>query len=112
MSFVAIDHVQLAIPAGGEDDARHFWCDLLGFAEVPKPELLAKRGGAWFANGPVQVHVGIETPFAAAQKAHPAFRVDDLATLATLLTQSGHPVRWDTEIPGVLRCHANDPFGN
>ena len=110
--FVSIDHVQLAIPVGGEDKARRFWCDLLGFAELPKPESLARRGGAWFEHGPVQVHVGVETPFASAEKAHPAFRVSDLQSLAALLTDSGHPVRWDDEIPGVFRCHLNDPFGN
>ncbi len=112
MSFVAIDHVQLAIPEQGEDQARKFWCDLLGFVELPKPEALAKRGGAWFENGSVQVHVGVETLFAASQKAHPAFRVSDLPALVTLLTKSGYPVRWDTEIPDVHRCHVNDPFGN
>ncbi len=110
--FLALDHVQLAIPVGGEDAARRFWCELLGFTELPKPESLAKRGGAWFENGLVQVHVGVETPFVPARKAHPAFRVLDLATLAAQLTDSGHPVRWDTEIPEVIRCHADDPFGN
>jgi hypothetical protein len=43
--FAAIDHVQLAIPVGGEDEARQFWCGLMGFIELPKPESLAKRGG-------------------------------------------------------------------
>ena len=110
--FEAIDHVQLAIPAGGEDEARQFWCDLLGFSELTKPESLAKRGGAWFENGPLQVHVGVETPFIPAQKAHPAFRVTNLTAIVDLLTQSGHPVRWDSEIPEVIRCHVDDPFGN
>jgi hypothetical protein len=110
--FAAIDHVQLAIPVGGENEARQFWCALLDFTELPKPESLAKRGGAWFKNGSVQVHVGVETPFAPAQKAHPAFLVSDLASLAARLSDSGYPVRWDTEIPNVIRCHVDDPFGN
>ena len=110
--FEAIDHVQLAIPAGGEDEARRFWCVVLGFSELPKPDSLAKRGGAWFENGSVQVHVGVESSFAPAQKAHPAFRVHDLKNLAKLLSESGHPVRWDNEIPDVFRCHVDDPFGN
>ena len=42
----AIDHVQIAIPVGGEDQARPFYGDLLGLTEVPKPAELAKRGGA------------------------------------------------------------------
>jgi hypothetical protein len=110
--FAAIDHVQLAIPVGGEDEARQFWCGLMGFIELPKPESLAKRGGAWFKNGSIQVHVGVETPFIAARKAHPAFRASNLNSLAKLLSESGHPVRWDTEIPDLIRCHVDDPFGN
>jgi hypothetical protein len=110
--FAAIVHVQLAIPVGGEDEARQFWCGLMGFIELPKPESLAKRGGAWFENGPIQVHVGVETPFIAARKAHPAFRVSNLNSLAKLLSEFGHPVRWDTEIPDLIRCHVDDPFGN
>jgi catechol 2,3-dioxygenase-like lactoylglutathione lyase family enzyme len=35
--FTAIDHVQLAIPAGEEDRARAFYRDLLGMVELAKP---------------------------------------------------------------------------
>ena len=45
MTLQAIDHVQLAIPAGGENAARAFYRDLLGLVEQPKPPELAKRGG-------------------------------------------------------------------
>jgi catechol 2,3-dioxygenase-like lactoylglutathione lyase family enzyme len=110
--FLAIDHVQLAIPSGGEDMARWFWCDLLGFVELPKPEALAKRGGAWFQLGNVQVHVGIEAGFVPTQKAHPAFLVSDLTVLVDGLIDAGFHTRWDYEIPEVIRCHINDPFGN
>ncbi len=30
-NWVAIDHVQLAIPVGGEDAARRFYVEVLGF---------------------------------------------------------------------------------
>jgi len=48
--FSAIDHVQLAMPAGREDDARAFFLGVLGMTEVPKPPDLAKRGGCWFSS--------------------------------------------------------------
>ena len=51
MSVVGIDHVQLAMPPGREDEARVFYAQLLGIPEVPKPADLAKRGGAWFEGG-------------------------------------------------------------
>lgn len=43
-----IDHVQLAMPPGGEAQARQFYVDVLGLREIAKPPHLAKRGGAWF----------------------------------------------------------------
>ena len=37
MHIVGMDHVQLAMPAGREDDARAFYDQLLGIPEVAKP---------------------------------------------------------------------------
>ncbi|HEU4327241.1 MAG TPA: glyoxalase, partial [Roseiflexaceae bacterium] len=78
MELVGFDHLQLAIPPGGEEAARAFYGVLLGMTELPKPAALAARGGCWFAAPGVQLHMGVETPFAPARKAHPAFLVDDL----------------------------------
>jgi predicted enzyme related to lactoylglutathione lyase len=107
------DHVQVAIPAGSEEAARAYYGELLGMAELPKPAALAVRGGCWFASGHATLHLGVETPFSAARKAHPAFLVADLEALAGRLTAAGYDVvRSDGEIPGVRRFHTFDPFGN
>jgi predicted enzyme related to lactoylglutathione lyase len=107
------DHVQVAIPAGSESNAREFYGGLLGMAEVPKPAALAARGGCWFTSGAAVLHLGVEQPFHAARKAHPAFLVDDLDALAARLTAAGHDcVHTDGEIPGVRRFHTADPLGN
>ena len=108
----AIDHVQLAMPAGSEEDARAFYEDLLGLEHQPKPAALAARGGCWFSNGDVTLHLGVEEEFRPARKAHPALRVDGFDTLCETLEASGHPVRPDHEIPGIKRCYVDDPFGN
>ena len=110
--FTAIDHVQLAMPPGGEETARQFYRDLLGMAEVPKPEELVKRGGCWFESGAVQVHLGVEKDFHAAKKAHPALRCRDYAGLVQRLSGAGVEVTEVNDIPGVRRCHIHDPFGN
>jgi len=111
--ITAYDHVQLAIPRGGEDDARRFYGELLGMAEVPKPAALAVRGGCWFTSGAAVLHLGVEEPFAPARKAHPAFLVDDLDGLRTALTVAGcECASADGQIPGVRRFHTHDPFGN
>ena len=104
-----IDHVQLAIPVGAEDEARSFYAGLLGLTEVPKPPILAARGGAWFEAGATIVHVGVEDDFAPARKAHPALLVEGLHAF---VDRTGLHVRWSDEIPGTVRCHLHDPFGN
>jgi catechol 2,3-dioxygenase-like lactoylglutathione lyase family enzyme len=109
---IAIDHVQLAMPRGREDDAEAFYCGLLGFERVPKPAALAARGGCWFHADGAEVHLGVEDDFRAAQKAHPALRIADLDELIADLEKAGVGVRWDDELPDVRRCYVADPFGN
>lgn len=108
---LGIDHVQLAAPAGCEAQARYFFGDLLGLVEIEKPEKLRARGGVWFLCGAQQLHIGVETEFAPAKKAHPAFRVMDLDKVRKALSDHGFETIEDP-LPGVRRCHAFDPFGN
>jgi catechol 2,3-dioxygenase-like lactoylglutathione lyase family enzyme len=110
--IVAFDHVQLAIPRGGEADAREFYGALLGLEERPKPPALAARGGCWFAHGPVAVHLGVDDEFHPARKAHPALVVNGFDALCASLESAGSPVRFDHEVPGVRRGFVDDPFGN
>ena len=110
--ILGLDHVQLAIPPGGEDAARDFWVGVLGFCELEKPAALRVRGGAWFEAGGVQVHVGVEDPFQPAKKAHPAFRVGRLEAVEEALRAAGASVRVGEDLPGVRRLFTEDPFGN
>ena len=112
VSFTAIDHVQLAMPAGGEETARHFYVDVMGMIEVPKPPELARRGGCWFQRGTVQVHLGVENDFRPAKKAHPAFRCRDYGACIARLRDAGVEVSEVDDILGIRRCHIHDPFGN
>lgn len=112
MRIEAIEHVQLAMPAGQEDRARSFYCDSLGLSEVPKPPELAGRGGAWFETGSVKIHLGVEQEFRAARKAHPAFLVSNIDGFAVRLRDTGHDVKLDSNVPGFRRFYASDPFGN
>ena len=107
-----IDHVQVAAPPGCEGDARRFFGDVLGLPELPKPEPLAARGGVWFGCGDGELHIGVDAAFSPARKAHPAFRVRDLAAVRARLAAAGHEPRDDTAIPGVARFYVDDPFGN
>jgi catechol 2,3-dioxygenase-like lactoylglutathione lyase family enzyme len=108
MVIVGLDHVQLAMPPGGEDRARAFYTGLLGIPERAKPKHLAARGGCWFEDGALKLHLGIEPEFRAAKKAHPGLLVDDLAELADRLAAADVCIEWD----GTDHCYIADPFGN
>ena len=113
MKIISIDHVQIAMPAGEEENARAFYINILGFIEIPKPAELAKRGGAWFRSGSAQLHIGVENDFHPARKAHPAFLVDNLDAIIEKVQLAGY--EWDLSQPpldGFKRAHIFDPFGN
>ncbi len=108
-NWVGIDHVQLAMPVGGESVARGFYVGVLGLVEMPKPVVMAARGGCWFEAGPVKVHLGTEAEFVPARKAHPALLMHGLADFVAAHALSA---TWSDEIVGTVRCHIDDPFGN
>src|SRR6185369_9462928 len=112
MAILAIEHVQLAMPPGGEDDARAFYTGLLGIPEVPKPPELAKRGGVWFEQGALKIHLGVEADFRPAKKAHPALLTDDLDALVARCHRAGVAVVHDEPLAGYRRVYVADPFGN
>lgn len=112
VKVLRVDHVQLAMPAGCEQDAIAFYEGLLGIPNVPKPPHLAVRGGCWFENGDLKVHLGVERDFRPATKAHPAFVVDDVRGLAARIAAAGHAVNDDEPLDGYDRVYVTDPFGN
>nr|BFD84365.1 VOC family protein [Streptomyces sp. Xyl84] len=110
--LAAIDHVQLAAPPGHEDALRAYYAGVLGMTEIPKPPVLAARGGCWFQAGTVQLHLGVEEDFRPAKKAHPGLRVTDIEAYAARLAARGAPVTWDAGLPGHRRFYSEDPVGN
>jgi catechol 2,3-dioxygenase-like lactoylglutathione lyase family enzyme len=111
--FRSFDHVQLAMPNGEEARARAFFAGVLDMTELPKPEELRARGGAWFASGDVQIHLGVDPEFVPARKAHPALRCADLAALRVRLAAAGVAVtEGGTFEDGLAHVYVDDPFGN
>jgi catechol 2,3-dioxygenase-like lactoylglutathione lyase family enzyme len=112
MRIDRLEHVQLAMPLGGEALARAFYGGVLEIPEIPKPPNLAKRGGCWFERGGLKIHLGVESEFRPARKAHPALLVVDLQTLVARLKSAGHRVVEDEPLEGYHRVYVDDPFGN
>ena len=112
MRVTRIEHVQLAMPAGGEALARNFYAGILGISESPKPAHLAKRGGCWFERGDLKIHLGVEADFKPARKAHVALLVSELSLLQEKLKTSGCTLKEDEPLEGYHRVYVDDPFGN
>ncbi|PAV29736.1 glyoxalase [Virgibacillus profundi] len=110
--YELIDHVQLAAPKNGEDQARKFYDALLGFKEIEKPDSLRKNGGVWFQAGSVHIHIGIEDPFCPAKKAHPAIRVKNIEAMKKYLKEKNVDFSIDELLPCANRFYVSDPFGN
>lgn len=112
MSIKRLHHVQLAMPAGKEPEATAFYEGVLGIPRVEKPAHLEARGGCWFESDEVRIHLGVESRFQPARKAHPALVVDDISTMRQHLTDEGVEVVDDEPLPGFDRFYAYDSFGN
>jgi catechol 2,3-dioxygenase-like lactoylglutathione lyase family enzyme len=108
-----IHHVQITIPKGAEQQARAFYCDLLGLSEVAKTESLAGRGGFWLEIGDQQIHVGSEDGIdRRASKAHIAYQVTNLDHWKLKLEAAGCEIGDSIPLPGFNRFESRDPFGN
>ena len=110
--ILELHHAQLAMPIGGEKLARRFYSGILAMKEVEKPTELQSRGGIWFETGATRVHLGVEQPFFAAKKAHPAFRVSSLDNAILVLRSHGVAFIRGSDLPDLTRVYVNDPFGN
>jgi catechol 2,3-dioxygenase-like lactoylglutathione lyase family enzyme len=111
--ILALNHVQISIPKGAEDQARRFYCGVLQLKEIEKPGELKGRGGFWLSCGEIQVHVGTEDGVnRLATKAHIAFEVSDLGLWEQKLQDNGIDVIDGIPLPGYDRFEFRDPFGN
>jgi catechol 2,3-dioxygenase-like lactoylglutathione lyase family enzyme len=110
--WVALDHVQLAIPPDSEAACREFYIGVLGLSEVEKPASLAKRGGLWLRTRNLEIHLGVDSDFHPARKAHPAIVATDATAVANHLSEKGIEVTWDENLPDRRRFYIYDNVGN
>ncbi|HEY1064496.1 MAG TPA: VOC family protein [Pirellulales bacterium] len=111
--ILSLDHIQLAIPAGGEAKARDFYGSVLQLTELQKPEPLRRRGGVWYLlDDERQLHLGVEGDFRPAKKAHPCFVVEGYDELIERLCEAGFEVVSDDVNPPMRRFYTHDSFGN
>ncbi|WP_456275673.1 VOC family protein [Bacillus sp. AK128] len=112
ISFKRLDHVQICIPFGQEDQARAFYTNILGLIEIEKPESLKANGGLWYKIGDIELHIGAEEMGEFKSKRHPAFQIEELIKVRNYLEESGIKTYDEKPIPFIERFSFFDPFGN
>lgn len=111
IKFKRLDHVQICIPKGQEDQARHFYTNIIGLTEIPKPEQLIPNGGLWYRIADIQLHIGTEDHISTSKR-HPAFEVEHLDTIKKYLIGQNVKIKEEIQIPGQQRFSFIDPFDN
>lgn len=111
IKFKRLDHIQICIPTGRENEARAFYRDIIGLSEIPKPNELLANGGLWFVIADIQLHIGTENEINKSKR-HPAFEVEDLEQVKIFLKNHGVQIKEDIKIDGCERFSFIDPFGN
>ena len=111
INFIRLDHIQICIPFGMEDEARKFYGDIIGLTEIEKPESLKPNGGLWFAIADIQLHIGVEH-VEGKSKRHPAFEIENVDSARKYLLEKGVKVKDETPVPGQKRFSFLDPFNN
>lgn len=116
LGITAIDHVQVAVPRARETEALAFYREVLSLTEIPKPEELRGRGGAWFQTGNLQMHVGVDPdsdgPPPPRSKRHVCFLVPDLASAKATIVARGIAIEEESVAEGLSRFFIRDPAGN
>ena len=111
--ILGIDHAQITIPKGTEEEARKFYCNFLGLKEIEKPENRRKNGGFWIQVGETQLHIGVEEGFDRTKtKAHIAYRVNDLAYWRQKFQDNSIEIFESLAFPSAVAFEFRDPFGN
>ena len=112
LAVTGIDHVQIAVPRALEAGSLAFYREVFGFPELPKPEELRGRGGAWFQVGALQMHIGVDPEPSPKSKRHICFLVDDLASAKTGILSLGIAIEEESVAEGLSRFFIRDPAGN
>jgi catechol 2,3-dioxygenase-like lactoylglutathione lyase family enzyme len=116
LDIIELNHVNVTVPRAAEESAKHFYKSVLGLEEIVKPDASLKRGGAWYRQGPIEVHlsIGEDVPGGRPSKSHVCYVVRELATAEQRLREAGVEIIPDHRppVPGWPRFYVRDPGGN
>lgn len=108
-----VQHVNLTIPRGGEEQARSFYTTILSLKEIEKPKDLRVHGGLWYKVGELELHLSVEDgALVVPSRRHVGFIVDDLERARRFFESHGIATLPQADLPGWRRFFVHDPFGN
>jgi catechol 2,3-dioxygenase-like lactoylglutathione lyase family enzyme len=108
-----LQHVSIAVPREGVEQARTFYGGVLGLEERDVLPALDPDGFVWYrAGGDLELHLMLVDD-APPERAHFCLVVEgDLDELRERLEQAGAPTRDATPLQGRPRFFCHDPCGN
>ena len=108
-----LDHVNVTVPPELEAATKHFYGEVMGLTQVPKPPT-SRPSGAWYLIGDSQLHLSVEDEARAPLSSrHICFAVSDLAEAEKNFRDAGVEIIPDARpVPGTARFYVRDPGGN
>ena len=115
IGITQVHHIQIFVPREVEQEAQHFYGDVLGLEEIPKPEAWRKNGGAWYRHGPNQLHLSLlrQPEDNRGSQRHVCYMVADLDNAEKIMREAGvEIVPDDRPFDQWTRFYVRDPGGN
>ena len=109
----SLHHVNVTVPPELEVATKHFYGEVVGLKQVPKPAT-ARQSGAWYQIGENQLHLSVEDEERGPLSSrHVCFHVSDSADAEKKFRDAGVEIIPDARpIAGTLRFYVRDPGGN
>ncbi|HKP45921.1 MAG TPA: VOC family protein [Pyrinomonadaceae bacterium] len=113
LEVLALSHVNVTVSSELEAAAKHFYANVLGLKEIPKPPGPRQNIGAWYDLGNAQLHLSVAEETGNSSDRHVCYSVRDIAMAERQMQKAGVTMIPDSRpIAGVERFYVRDPGGN
>ena len=114
IQIIDVNHVNVTVTSDLEEATKHFYSQVLGLQQIPKPVGTRQFVGAWYQIGSSQLHLSIEdNPQNNASSRHVCYRIADLDHAAEAFQAAGVEIIPDSQAVGpARRFFVRDPGGN
>jgi len=108
-----LDHVNVTVRADREDDAKHFYKNVLGLNRIDKPPGTRQSMGAWYQLDGCQIHLSVEEKPHELSERHICLEVTAIDVAAQQFRNAGIEIIPDERpVAGRTRFYVRGPGGN